>query len=331
MSFQPDDDRYEAYEGQFDPLKTDRKARRGRKHKVNHTSPPAAPVQETAALDGATNAEQGAAVQITYSASRYEKPFLFSSLQPFFDQGLVTDILAVVKGGKEASVYCCEATPQLGVDLLAAKVYRPRMFRSLSNDKMYRDGRDILTADGKAIKKTDHRIMRAVGKKTAFGAAVAQVSWLMFEYKTLETLYAAGAAVPKPYAASENAILMSYCGELGMAAPPLSDIRLDRDEAQPLFEETLRNIELMLQHGMIHGDLSAFNILYWEGRLTLIDFPQVTNPETNQNAAFILRRDVERVCEYFTRQGVKCDAGAIAQRLIARYVREQVVDPPEDF
>ncbi len=258
----------------------------------------------------------------TYKPSKYEQGWLLSSLEGFYDQQMIRDVLAQVRGGKEASVYCCQAHPTTGVDLLAAKVYRPRQFRQLRNDKLYREGRAILTPEGRAVKKTDHRIMRAVGKKTAFGVQVTHTSWLMHEYTTLVKLSAAGAAVPQPYAVNENAILMSYCGSAEMAASPLSEIRLERNEARTLFEEVLRNIELMLQHNMIHGDLSAYNILYWEGAITLIDFPQVTDVSTNRNAYFILSRDVQRVCDYFARQGVQSDARGILARLWHSYGRE---------
>jgi RIO kinase 1 len=103
------------------------------------------------------------------------------------------------------------------------------------------------------------------------------------------------------------------------AAGRLPDTGLPRGAADPLFQETLRNIELLLEHNLIHGDLSAYNILYWQGRIALIDFPQVVDLRTNPLAAAILRRDVARVCEYFTRQGVACDAAAIADELWLRY------------
>jgi len=86
----------------------------------------------------------------------------------------------------------------------------------------------------------------------------------------------------------------------------------------------------MLRHGMIHGDLSAYNILYWEGQIVLIDFPQVTNTHGNSNAHFILRRDVERICEYFARQGVHADASAILDRLTRRHLTIESV-PLEDL
>lgn len=260
-----------------------------------------APPENAAALE----ASSGENFITTYHPSRHERTWLLSSLQPFYTQNLITDVLASVKGGKEASVYRCAAHPATGQELIAAKVYRPRQFRNLRNDKMYREGRPVLTAEGHQVKKSEHRIMRALGKNTAFGQAVAHTSWLMYEYTTLETLYAAGAAVPKPYGAAENAILMEYAGDEHGAAPTLIETSLETDEAERLLKVTLSNIEIMLQHNVIHGDLSAYNILYWEGRITLIDFPQVVSIDTNPNARAILERDITRVCEYFARQGAR--------------------------
>jgi RIO kinase 1 len=161
--------------------------------------------------------------------------------------------------------------------------------------------------------------MRALGKKTAFGRQVAHTSWLMYEFTTMQQLYQVGAAVPKPVASNENAILMSYHGDAELAAPTLAEIRLEPDEVKPLFEEVLHNIELMLERELVHGDLSAYNVLYWDGEITLIDFPQVVNIYTNVNAYTILERDITRICEYFARQGLEKDPTTILDDLWARF------------
>jgi len=314
----PDIDKYERYAERFDPSQADHGARSGRKPQARRSQR-----QIVADLAEPTGLEAGFVT--TYQPARYEAEWLLSSLRTFYDEHLISDVLAQVKGGKEASVYRCVAHPTTGMALLAAKVYRPRMFRNLRNDKVYREGRAILTADGRPVKKTDHRIMRAIGKKTAFGAQVQHTSWVMHEYTTMERLYQAGAAVPPMIAAGENAILMGYYGDERRAAPTLNEVGLAPEEAAALFQEALRNIELLLQHGLIHGDLSAYNILYWQGRIVLIDFPQVVDVHSNSNAAFILRRDITRVCEYFARQGVACDPAAITDELWLRY------GPPEDM
>jgi RIO kinase 1 len=96
---------------------------------------------------------------------------------------------------------------------------------------------------------------------------------------------------------------MGYVGSREQAAPTLSEVGLETREASALFRTVLQSIEAMLRQSIIHGDLSAYNILYWNGRATVIDFPQITSPETNTNARALLDRDMTRVCEYFSRQG----------------------------
>lgn len=318
---------YDQYEDQFNPMRTDRQARRKRKPRANH-KPKKAISQVIDEIADTTGVEGD--FTTTYRPSKYESGWLLQSLKTFYDQSLITDVLAQIKGGKEASVYRCKAHPSTGVEMLAAKVYRPRMFRNLRNDKMYRQGRATLTSDGKQVKKTDHRIMRAIGKKSSFGVQVAHTSWLMYEHTTLERLHKLGAAVPQPFAAADNAILMEYWGDEHMAAPTLNTVVLQPDEAEPLFVEVLRNVELMLQNDLIHGDLSVYNILYWEGAITLIDFPQVTDSQANSEAQFILERDIVRVCDYFLAQGVDCDATTILQTLWDQYGYEQEVIPDVD-
>jgi RIO kinase 1 len=320
-------DKYEYYEELFDPSKTDRQARRKRKPRVNHKpkksgSQIITEIAETVGLEGGFNT--------TYQPARYESGWLLGSLRSFYDRALIRDVLSQVKGGKEANVYCCEADPATGETLLAAKVYRPRQFRNLRNDAMYRQGRSILTPDGHPVKKNEYRVMRAIGKKTAFGEQVQHTSWLMHEYTALERFYRAGAAVPRPIAVSENAILMGYIGDAQIAASTLNEVDLKPDEAEPLFQEVLRNIELMLQYNLIHGDLSAYNILYWAGKITLIDFPQVVNGETNPKARFILKRDIQRVCEYFARQGVRSNPTTILNNLWSRYLAIDAQDQAAD-
>jgi RIO kinase 1 len=316
-------DEYAEYEDQFDPIHSDRQARRKRKPKVKHT--PKKSDHEVIEEIAATTGLEGG-FNPTYKPGPFEGEWLLDSLRDFYDTALISDVLAIVKGGKEASVYRCAANPTTGHALLAAKVYRPRKFRNLRNDKLYREGRAILKENGKEIKNNDHRAMRAIGKKTDFGEQLEHTSWLMYEYTTLKTLFDAGAAVPQPIAASTNAILMGYVGDDAGAAPALNEIDLDADEAAPLLDTVLHNIELMLKHGFVHGDLSAYNILYWEGAITLIDFPQVTDVQANTSALDILRRDVTRVCGYFAAQGVERDPEPIVGDLWARYGGESPDD-----
>jgi RIO kinase 1 len=316
-------DKYEYYEELYDP---DWQAPVARSRiKANHK--PKKPQDQILAelTDDLSDVELS--FETTYRPSRYERSWLLQSLFSFYDEGLITDVLALVKGGKEASVYLCQAHPATGLDLVAAKVYRPRMFRNLRNDAMYRRGREVLVATGKPAGKAAGTIARAIRNKTTFGLAAAHTSWLMHEFVATERLYEAGGAVPRPISSSENAILMSYHGDSGLAAPTLNTVHLSPDEARRLFREVMRNVDLMLQNDLIHGDLSAYNILYWApqgppGEMTIIDFPQVVNLHNNPKARFILERDIQRTCEYFASQGVESDPEAIASELWRRFVGE---------
>ena len=249
----------------------------------------------------------------TYKASRHEREWITHSLGNFYDQHWFSDVLRLLKGGKEASVYQCRANPPIQEKYVAAKIYRPRQFRTLKNDQIYLEGRDRLDADGNIV--LDGGMHHAMNKRTEYGLQLLHTSWIEHEFQSMQILHAAGADLPKPYARGDNAILMEYIGGDDLPAPTLNDVRLDPDEARPLFERVLRNIELMLAHDRIHADLSAYNILYWEGKITLIDFPQTINPHGNRNALRIFERDVRRVCEYFARQGVRSNPQRISTDL----------------
>ena len=311
---------YDEYEEQFNPLHTDRQARRRRRPTPRHVAKKSADEVRADLADSTEGLEAG--FTPTYRPSPYEEGWLLQSLRGFYEEELISDIEAVIKGGKEASVYRCTANPARTERWLAAKVYRPRKFRSLRNDATYREGREVLSSQGAVVKKSDHRIMRAIGKKTAFGVQVSQTSWLMYEYTTMQKLYAVGAAVPRPIGAGDNAIVMEYLGDEKLAAHTLSEVRLDPEEAQILAAEVIRNIELMLQQGVVHGDLSAYNILYWEGRIVLIDFPQVTDYHNNPHAHGILARDIRRIAEYFEAQGAPFDRHALLDTLWDRYAHD---------
>ena len=301
-----------------------------RQHRTS--GPKHSPRRAAAQPDEAADAlGSGDDFETTYTPARFEKVWLRESLRPFFAQELIGDVLAQIKGGKEANVYRCQAHPATGRTWLAAKVYRPKRFRNLSNDSLYREGRSILGADGQPIKQADNRVQRALRKKTAFGAEVKHASWLMHEYGILQRLHRAGVAAPEPLAAGDNAILMSYHGDGRMAAPTLNTVSLAPDEAPRLFDEVLRQVDLMLEQELIHGDLSAYNILYWEGTITLIDFPQAINCHVNPYAYTILLRDVTRVCDYFAQQGVATgDPRALTAEVWARHVVVAPDDPVLD-
>ena len=218
-----------------------------------------------------------------------------------------------MKSGKEASVYQCQAGSAVARELVAAKVYRPWSLRNMKKDGVYRQGRADLDDEGRQV--IDHGMLHAIEKKTEYGRELLHQSWIAYEYRTMQALRAAGADVPEPYVMANNAILMGFAGDRGGCAPELNEVHLEQGEAKVLFERVLRNIDILLSLDKIHGDLSAYNILYWKGTISLIDFPQVVSPRENRSAFAIFERDVTRVCQYFGRQGVRADPKQLAKEM----------------
>lgn len=253
------------------------------------------------------------AFSFTYKAARFEEGWLLESLGFFYEQQWISDVLAKVKVGKEASVYLCRSGEQVGAPLLGAKVYRPRMLRSLKNDHVYRQGRAVLDESGNPI--VDLGMLKALHKRSVYGEQLQLQSWIAYEFLTLKTLYEAGADVPQAYEMGENAILMDYIGDEETPAPTLNGVNLRPSEVKKLYERVLENISIMLTKDIIHGDLSAYNLLYWEGELKMIDFPQVISPSRHTAAWKIFNRDITRLCEYFTSQGLQTDPAEVASRL----------------
>lgn len=248
----------------------------------------------------------------------HERQWLIDSVGPFYRDNVVTDVVSRVKGGKEANVYCCTAHPNAGVDLIAAKLYRPRTLRTLKNDAIYKAGRQLRDEEGKQLKGRREKL--ALQQKTRFGQHLDMVWWINNEFATQQTLFEAGAAVPRPIGHNGNTILMDFIGDDQMAAPALIDTHPERSEAADLFALILDNVKLMLQHHLIHGDLSPYNILYWDGTAVIIDFPQMVNARTNPHAYDLLQRDLARVCAYFARFGVRSDPRQISRDLWLPYM-----------
>lgn len=297
----------------------------GRREKFPPRNPKKVPLADQKFLHAQDDSKGG--FKFTYKAARFEEWWLLDSLGDFYEHKWISDVLRRVKGGKEASVYQCRSGVEVEASLVAAKVYRPRSLRNLKNDQQYRVGRVDLGEDGNALVKSGD--VHAIQKRSNYGEGLRHQSWIAYEFKTLEFLYEAGVDVPRPYAMEKNAILMDYVGDLENSAPALCTVALELDEAKHLYDRMVFNIDLMLTHDRIHGDLSAYNILYWDGNIILIDFPQVVLPESNPASWNIFLRDVTRVCQYFSSQGVECDGRNLASDLWTSHGHKIVteVDP----
>jgi RIO kinase 1 len=148
--------------------------------------------------------------------------------------------------------------------------------------------------------------------------------WTSAEFETLRVLHRAGARVPRPFGCSAGAVAMEWIGNVDQPAPQLKNVNLDRDQAQSAFDQVIADIELWLACNIVHGDLSAYNLL-WDGeQLVAIDFPQACDPRFNTNAAWLLARDIQHVSQAFARWGVQSDPGALADDLWDRFTRGQL-------
>lgn len=258
----------------------------------------------------------------TYAASldprHHERRWVIESIAPFYRDNLITDVTRRVKAGKEANVYCCVAHPAAEVPLIAAKLYRPRILRTLKNDADYKAGRQLRGEDGKELRGRREKL--AISQKSRFGKELDMVWWIGNEYGVQRRLWEAGADVPRAIGHSGNTILMEYIGDDDLPAPTLSDVHLETDEAEALYEQVVDNIRLMLQLGLVHGDLSAYNILYWSGDIRIIDFPQVVEVAKNPHARRFLERDVRRISGYFGRLGVRSQPDRLADSLWREFV-----------
>ena len=229
----------------------------------------------------------------------------------FYGEGIVTDLVAPIKSGKEAVVWLCRANAALaGADLLALKVYRTRDHRSFKNDHVYKAGRVL----------KEPRDRNAVRKKTAYGRSFEQAWWTEHEWEVLRALHAAGGDVPRPVARTEQSLLMHYVGDEEAPAPQLRHVHLSRAEATDVLDRILWNVELFLAHNWVHADLSAFNVLWWEGASTIIDFPQAVDPRSNQHAPDLLARDLKNLCDHFARIGVRRDPETLSRGLWMAFV-----------
>ena len=156
----------------------------------------------------------------------------YDEIRTFFEDGWIEEVLFPVKSGKEATVYCCRACPGRGEAYFALKAYRSQRDRNFRNAAIYREGRVL----------GDARTTRAVRNKSRFGRAVEFGGWLHHEFAVLSILHAAGAAVPRPVAVGDRAILLEFIGADGQPAPQLCNVRLSPAVAEVLLARDVANV-----------------------------------------------------------------------------------------
>jgi RIO kinase 1 len=203
-------------------------------------------------------------------------------LAPLVAEGIVDEVVSRLRGGKEADVWLVRS----GGQVVAAKVYKARQARSFKNDAAYKEGRRVRNT----------RTQRAMDRGSRFGRAAAEDAWKAKESDALFLLHAAGLRVPRPVLFHEGVLLMEVVvDERGHPAPRLVDARLAREQAAAVYAELRKQAIGMLTSGLIHGDLSPYNVLLGAHGPVVIDFPQVIDAAHNSQAERFFVRDLENV------------------------------------
>ena len=209
-------------------------------------------------------------------------------LQPLVDDGLIDEVLMQLMSGKEAQVYIVRC----GDDTRCAKVFKEAKQRSFKQAVQYQEGR----------KERNSRRARAMAKKTRYGQKEQEQAWLTAEVDALYRLAAADVRVPKPYGFVDGVLLMEMITDAeGDVAPRLDDVTLTEEQALRYHTKVIQDVVKMLCAGLIHGDLSEFNVLVDADGPVIIDLPQAVDAAGNNSAAAMLERDVDNMRAYFGR------------------------------
>ncbi|MDD5410736.1 MAG: phosphotransferase [Methylobacter sp.] len=210
------------------------------------------------------------------------------SIESLVRDGLVDEVIRPLKSGKEAAVYVVLSEGEIR----CAKVYKDVNKRGFHKQAQYQEGRKVRNS----------RQARAMEKNTRFGRQQQEEVWQNAEVDALYRLAAAGVRVPKPYNFVEGVLLMELVtDEHGSAAPRLNDLELSREQALKYHGLLIKEVVRMLCAGIVHGDLSEYNILVDANGPVIIDLPQAVDAAANNNAARMLERDVDNLADYFGR------------------------------
>ena len=207
-------------------------------------------------------------------------------IEPLVEDGLVDKVIRQLMSGKEATVYVV----QCGDEIRCAKIYKEANQRSFHQAVHYTEGRKVKNS----------RQARAMETGSSYGRKEQEAAWQHSEVDALYKLAAAGVRVPHPYGFYEGVLLMELVSdEQGEPAPRLNDLKLTEEQAREFHAMLIRQVVLMLCAGIVHGDLSEYNILVDGKGPVIIDLPQAVDAAANNNASRMLERDVENLANYF--------------------------------
>ena len=207
-------------------------------------------------------------------------------LRPLIEDGLIDEVIGQLMSGKEATVY----TVRCGSEIRCAKVYKEAMKRSFKKATQYQEGRKVRNS----------RRARAMEKGSKYGRKQQEETWQNAEVDALYLLANAGVRVPKPYGCFDGALLMELVtDETGGVAPRLDDVSMSAEQALEDHALVMHYVVLMLCAGIVHGDLSEFNVLVDDYGPVIIDLPQAVDASANNHAESMLERDVNNMTQYY--------------------------------
>ncbi|GAB3094512.1 serine protein kinase RIO [Aestuariicella hydrocarbonica] len=225
---------------------------------------------------------------------------------PLVEDGLVDEVLSQLMSGKEATVY----TVRSGNEIQCAKVYKEAAKRSFKKAVQYQEGRKVRNS----------RRARAMEKGSKFGRKQQEEVWQNAEVDALYRVDAAGVRVPKPYGCFDGVLLMELItNDEGEVAPRLNDVTMSAEQAREDHAVMMQYIMRMLCAGIVHGDLSEFNVLVDDYGPVIIDLPQAVDAAANNNAEAMLERDVENITQYYGQFAPDLLSTRYAQEIWALY------------
>ncbi len=207
-------------------------------------------------------------------------------IQPLIDDGVIDAVISQLMSGKEATVYVVRR----GSETLCAKVYKEAHKRSFRQAVQYQEGRKVRNS----------RRARAMEKGSKFGRHQQEDAWHNAEVEALYKLANAGVRVPKPYGCFDGVLLMELVtDDDGQVAPRLNDVGMSAEQALEDHAAVIRDVVRMLCAGLVHGDLSEFNVLVDSYGPVIIDLPQAVDAAANNHAQWMLERDVDNMTNYY--------------------------------
>ncbi|MEE7546981.1 serine protein kinase RIO [Xanthomonas sp. Kuri4-1] len=232
-------------------------------------------------------------------------------LQPLIDDGVIDGVLRPLKSGKEASVYVVHA----GDEVLCAKVYKDMAQRSFQARVQYQEGRKVRGS----------RQARAMGKATKFGRREQETAWKNTEADALYQLVEAGVHVPQPRGYFHGVLLMALVTDAdGHSAPRLGEVELEPEQARAFHARLIGDVVKMLCLGLVHGDLSEYNVLVGPDGPVVIDFPQVVSAAGNNAAREMLLRDVHNLRDCLGRFAPELNATHYGEEMWALYEKGEL-------